>query len=711
MAILVGTPAPEEQEHGWRKVSHWANKQVKSSCTPAAFKRRIPIIGWLREYSLSALQSDLIAGITVGLTVIPQGIAYAAVAGLPVQYGLYTAFMGCFVYSVLGSTRQVNIGPTAIIALLTAQVGGADFAVLLGFLSGVVELLFVILNLGFLIDFISVPVISGFSSAAALIISATQLKGLFGLKFEAENFVMVIYYVCKNITKTKIPDLIMGLTSLVVLLSLRRIGAIKWGQNDDPEHPPSFFVRAARKTLWLVCTGRNALVVVIASIIAYMMSAEDPDIFSLTGDIKPGLPDFKPPPFSTVVGNSTIAFPEMVKNLGASIVLIPLVSILEHMAIAKVFAQGKSVDAKQELLALGVANVLGSFVSAFPCTGSFSRTALNGSCGIKTPLGGLYTGALVLLALGYLATSFKFIPKASLSAVIISAVVFMIEYEMVVHLWRTKKLELFVMMVTFFSCLGLGAEYGILVGIILSLIMLLYKAARPRIRIERSTAHQVEFIRIQPDQNLFFPAIEYLRFRMNKASNFGNTMPIVFDGSHISATDYTIAQGIKQILDDFKSRNQKIIFTNFKQEVIDLLHRMEAKDFSHMSNMEELEAICQDPVTKLQISSMNNSSWAPDMDLEFINPSATVIDVKITDQDLDDVKVWSSLSNGGNSISEADKDLKELLKSTEKDGEARTGLLASETLDEPNPAVLPNKDIAAVNKRTSDDDGNESTKV
>ena len=435
--------------------------------------------------------SDLIAGVTVGLTVIPQGIAYAIVAGLEPQYGLYSAFMGCFVYCVFGSSKDITIGPTAIMALMTGVHAkyGPDYAVLLAFLSGLIILACGLLQLGFLIDFISVPVIAGFTSAAALTIASGQVKSLFGLTIPAEEkshthlgVVDGWIDVFTHFDSCRWQDATLGLLCCVILLSLRSLNRTNWfktavagaevgGCQAFWNKLPPTALKIVSKVVWFICTGRNAMVVIFCLIMAAIIDPEatdckkDPEncVFTLTGQIESGLPSFQPPPFGISGGNDTSTDDDtdlagMVSQLGSAIIIIPLIAILESVAIAKAFgkpcyqyaisiynlsslAGGKPVDASQEMIALGVCNLFGSFVQSMPTTGSFSRTAVNSASGVRTPLGGVYTGGLVILCLAFLMPYCAFIPKATLSAVIITAVIFSVEYEVVKPIWQSKSTE------------------------------------------------------------------------------------------------------------------------------------------------------------------------------------------------------------------------------------------------------------------------------
>nr|CAD7440335.1 unnamed protein product [Timema bartmani] len=446
-----------------------------------AVRRNIPILTWLPKYNLDTFVSDLIAGVTVGLTVMPQGLAYATLAGLEPQYGLYSAFMGCFVYLILGSCKDITIGPTALMALMTYQqvVGrNPDFAILLCFLSGCVQLLMSVLHLGVLVDFISIPVTVGFTSATSVIIAVSQLKGLLGLSFTSSGFVDNVKKVYQQIGETRLGDTVLGGVCIVILLLLRKLKDVKLGPKDDK---PSERQRVLMKIFWLVSTSRNALVVIVCSVLAFMFHTSEKGLpFLLTGTVRSGLPPFGLPPFSTVIGNQSYSFMDMCSELGSSIVLVPIIAVLGNVAIAKAFASGHSVNATQELLTLGLCNILGSFASSMPVTGSFSRSAVNHASGVKTPLGGLYTGVLILLALSLLTPYFYFIPKASLAAVIICAVIFMIEYEVVQPMWKSSR-----------------------VGI--NIVFLLYPSARPAIHVERKT------VSIK-NHDFYFYTLRYLNF-------------------------------------------------------------------------------------------------------------------------------------------------------------------------------------------------------
>ncbi|XP_047106126.1 sodium-independent sulfate anion transporter-like [Schistocerca piceifrons] len=575
-----------------RAVLRWAAQRARRGCTRKLLLRRVPILAWLPQYTLAKGVADLVAGFTVGLTVIPQAIAYASVAGLPPQYGLYSSFMACFIYTIFGSCKDSPVGPTAIAAILTRenlQGLGPPFAVLLCFLSGCVELLMGILQLGFLIDFISGPVSVGFTSAAAIIIATTQVKDVLGLKFSGSEFLEVWRKLFEHITETRKWDAILGFACMAVLLLLRKVKDIPVGPADPKEKTK--IQKILGQLLWFVSTTRNIIVVVVCAVMAYMFKEHGEEPFILTGEIKGGLPEFTFPPFSAEVNNQTYTFLNMVSNLSSATFVVPLLAILENIALAKVFSEGKPVDATQEMIALGVCNIMSSFVGSMPVSGALSRGAVNHASGVATTFGGIYTGIIVILSLHLFTPYFAYIPKASLAAVIIAAVVFMVEFHVVKPMWRTKKIDLIPACATFLSCLFYRLELGIVVGIGINVVFLLYASARPSVKVEKFVSSSgCEYLLITPDRSLVFPSVEYVRNVVSKAGikQGSSSIPVVIDSRHIQAVDFTAAKGIKSLIEDFYKRNQPILFYNLKPSVVEIFQGVQPKDLKHCSNEAEL---------------------------------------------------------------------------------------------------------------------------
>lgn len=252
----------------------------------------VPITSWLPKYTCDSLLRDIIAGLTVGLMVVPQGLAYATIAGLPLQYGLYSAYMGCFVYCVFGGSKDVSIGPTAIMSLMVSHYaeGQVSYAIALTLLCGIVQFSLGFLRLGFLVRFISLPVISGFVSSAAITIAFGQVKSLLGLHKIPRDFIPCVYQTFKHIGETNLWDLLLGSICIVLLVILKKLNRIKWPEDEVV----TTFQLVCRKFLWLVSTARNALVVLLAAAVVKAVEAAGREsVFSLTAEVKPGIPDFK----------------------------------------------------------------------------------------------------------------------------------------------------------------------------------------------------------------------------------------------------------------------------------------------------------------------------------------------------------------------------------------------------------------------------------
>ncbi|KAM6175223.1 sodium-independent sulfate anion transporter [Erethizon dorsatum] len=563
-------------------------------CSLSAWHRRLPILAWLPRYSLQWLKMDFIAGLSVGLMVIPQALAYAEVAGLPPQYGLYSAFMGCFVYFFLGTSRDVTLGPTAIMSLLVSFYTFHEpaYAVLLAFLSGCIQLAMGFLRLGFLLDFISCPVIKGFTSAAAITIGFGQIKNLLGLQNIPRQFFLQVYHTFLNIGETRVGDAVLGLVCMVLLLVLKLMR-----DHMLPVHAEMpFGVRLSCRLVWTAATARSALVVSFAALVAYSFEVTGYQPFILTGEIAKGLPPVRAPPFSVTTANGTVSFTKMVQDMGAGLAVVPLVGLLESIAVAKAFASQNDyhVDANQELLAIGLTNMLGSFISSYPITGSFGRTAVNAQSGVCTPAGGLVTGALVLLSLDYLTSLFYYIPKAALAAVIIMAVAQLFDIKIFGTLWRVKRLDLLPLCATFLLCFW-EVQYGILAGTLVSVLLLLHSVARPKTQVSGGPV-----LVLQPASGLHFPAIEALRDTvLSRALEVSLPRSAVLECSHVCSIDYTVVLGLAGLLEDFRKRGVSLVFVGLQVPVLRALLAADLKGFQHFSTLEEAEKyLRQEPGTE-----------------------------------------------------------------------------------------------------------------
>ncbi|XP_039488431.1 sodium-independent sulfate anion transporter isoform X2 [Drosophila santomea] len=569
--------------------------------------RLLPGLKWLHGYTGQDAVADLIAGVTVGLTVLPQGLAYATLAGLEPQYGLYSAFVGGIIYAMLGSCRQVTIGPTALLALMTSRHtgfglgSGPAYAILLCLISGIVELGMAVLKLGALVDLISLPVTVGFTSATAVIIGTSQLKGLLGLRGgSGSDFINTMRSVFGNLHKVRTGDLTLGLTSIIVLLLLRKLKDVKL----DGRIRNLRTQQLISGGIWVIATGRNALVVLVTSVLAYSTCEHMESCpFILTGKVKSGLPNVSLPKFETTIldRNGTEIrqnFEQMLSELGPSMLILPIIAVLGNVAISKAFG-GAGLSPTRELIALSMSNICGAFCSSMPVTGSFSRSAVNHASGVRTPLGGCYTSVLVLLALGLLAPYFQYIPKAALSAVIISAVIFMIEFEVIKPLWRCSRRELLPGAITFVMSLAVGVEIGLLLGVSTDVAFLVYRAARPVLSVSKlQTTNGINYILIRPKHSsLYFPAVEWVRSGISKALTIHGTAPVVLDCAHVHEFDFTAARGMGSLQKELAKANVPLFLMSADKTIGVILKESTNIDFPTIDCPDDLEFLLEQTFT------------------------------------------------------------------------------------------------------------------
>ncbi|OQV20249.1 Sodium-independent sulfate anion transporter [Hypsibius exemplaris] len=593
---------------------------LRQCCGLLAWRQRLPISVWITKYGWQDLQGDLIAGVTVGLTVIPQALAYSQIAELPLEYGLYSSFMGCFMYTLFGSSRHVTLGATAIISLLTAEAYPKDaglfkaqYATLLCFFTGIIQLLMGALNLGFLINFISTPVISGFTSASAFVIMYGQVKSVLGVSFgkSTDTVIAQTSGYLANLSNINGWDVLMGTSCMALILLLKSLRLPRTSKN-----------RYLRETLRLISVCRYGIVVIMASLVGFLLEhyLHDRHPLTLTREVKAGLPPFQLPAFA--FDNKT--FPEVFSGMGSGLAVVSLVGAMESIAIAKAFAHQfhYNIDSTQEFLALGMANFMSSFVSSYPVTGSFTKSALNAQSGVRTSMGCVFTGGFVIISMALFSAAFRYVPRAALGAIIICAVSVMFEFKIFRDLWLLNRKELLPLTVTIAVSLFFGVDYGLLAGISLSLILLLYPLARPPIDVDvedtlltahsqldgaaGSTEKRVIQISVTPQGALYFPSAEYVKeffdddvlhllpaiespnLRTDSASvdlqgeaRIGLLAVeeiVVFNGLHLINSDYTTLRGLRSIVMSCKKAGKTLQFINTPKQVLRIVLPKEIRE-------------------------------------------------------------------------------------------------------------------------------------
>ena len=417
----------------------------------------IPITEWLPKYKASYLKYDIPAGLTIGIMLIPQGIAYALIAGIDPIYGLYTALIPQLIYAFFGTSRQLAVGPVAMDSLIVfagvSAIAQSDpelhllMAILLAFMMGCIQLLFGIFRLGFMVNFLSKPVISGFTSAAAIIIAFNQLKHLFGIDIVRSNKIQEIinsfYHLMGDINYYSFG---LGLFSIFFIVFVRQ---------KKPTFPVALFV------------------VIISTSLVYFLNLEYTGV-EIVKKIPQGLPSFKIPSISY----------DNVQDLSSLALTLAFIAFLEAISSAKAIEAKKRdhiVRPNQELIALGASNIIGSFFQTYPSTGSFSRSAINYTAGAKTQMSSITAAIIVALTLLCLTPLFYFLPKCVLAAIIIGAVITLIDIKYPIQLIKFNKDDFLMLILTFSITLTIGIKEGIISGVLISIIMLIYRSTRPHI--------------------------------------------------------------------------------------------------------------------------------------------------------------------------------------------------------------------------------------
>jgi len=499
---------------------------------------------------------------------IPQGMAYAMLAGLPPIYGLYASTIPLIFYAIFGTSRQLAVGPVAMVALLIAtgvsqlaEPGTNQFislAILLALLVGVIQLVLGLFRLGFIVNFLSHPVISGFTSAAALIIGFSQLKHLLGVEIPRSSHIHeILFNAFRQIGQINSTTFMIGTGGIIVIIMLK-----KYAKNIP-----------------------GPLVAVILGIaVVYGLQLHQLGV-KIVQEVPQGLPAFAIPAIDQTA----------VLSLLPAALTIALVGFMESIAVAKAIQtkhKNYQVDANQELIGLGVANIAGSFFKSFPTVGGFSRTAVNDQAGAQTGLASVISASLIILTLLFLTQLFYYLPQAILASVIMVAVFGLIDFKEAKHLWKTDRTDFYMLLATFITTLTLGIELGIVVGVMLSLVMVIYRAAYPHIaslglvpdthyyrNIDRFTevVQRDDVLIMRFDAPLFFANTSYFRERLEKlVTQKGSELRlIVLNAEAISSLDSSAVHMLRDLLHSYKNRGIEIYFAGVIGPVRDILFQSE----------------------------------------------------------------------------------------------------------------------------------------
>ncbi len=518
---------------------------------------------WLANYNKDFLKSDFSAGLIVAIMLIPQSMAYSMLAGLPPVIGLYASTIPLLIYALLGSSRQLAVGPVAMVSLLVlsgvstlAEPGSDEFiayALLLSLMVGVIQLSMGLFRLGFIVNFLSHAVISGFTSAAALIIGFSQLKHLLGVSVEGENVFVMLFNSLRRIGEVNWITFAIGIASILVLLFFKK---------KMPKFPAPL------------------LVVVGSTLVVYFFNLEAHGV-SIIREVPGGLPAFSIPGFSM----------ESISALLPIALTISFVGFMESIAVAKTIASKEKykVDSNQELTGLGAANIVGSFFSASPVTGGFSRTAVNYQAGAKSGLASIITALLILLTLLFFTDLFYYLPNAVLAAIIMVAVFGLIDVEEAKHLFQIKKSDGWVLVITFLATLLTSIEAGILIGAGVSLLLFIWRSAYPHTaelgyieeegvfkNIDRySNAKLFEHTLIfRIDASLYFANLAFLEERIRKEiSEKPDINRVILDFSGVNAIDAVAIDELEKLMNEYEEAGVEFNIAHVKGPVMDYLKK------------------------------------------------------------------------------------------------------------------------------------------
>lgn len=464
---------------------------------------------WLRDYRRSLLAGDLVAGLIVTVMLVPQSLAYALLAGVPPQFGLYASILPLLAYAVLGSSMTLAVGPVAVAALMTASAlaplaapGSPEYVVLaaqLAWLSGLMLLVFGAFRLGSLAHFLSHPVVSGFVSGASIVIVIGQIKPLLGLHFSAQGAWDTVLAIAQALPQANPWTSAIGLSALAALVGARRVLSAGLQR-----------VGVAPARAQMVARLAPLAVVVGAALVVSRWQLDALAGVAVVGAIPPGLPALRwvTPSVDTV---SVLWLPAL---------LIGVVGFVESVSMAHSLAQARRqrIDADQELLGLGAANVASAVCGGFPVTGGFARSVVNFSAGANTPLSGVVSAGLIALVLVVGTTWFEKLPHAALAATIIVAVSGLVDVGAIRKSWRYDRAEAVTLLVTLLGVVVLGVEQGVLSGVLASFAVLVWRSSRPHMAVvgrvpgtehfRNIERHQVEtapgLLAVRIDENLFF---------------------------------------------------------------------------------------------------------------------------------------------------------------------------------------------------------------
>ena len=463
--------------------------------------RLLPALEWARGYDRPTLLSDLLAAVIVTIMLIPQSLAYALLAGLPAEMGLYASILPLIAYAIFGTSRTLSVGPVAVASLMTATAvgkvaasGTADYAtaaIALAMLSGLMLLLLGFLRFGFMANFLSHPVVSGFITASGIIIALSQLRHILGIDAHGDTLPALLSTLFHDLSSLNTITLITGAAATAFLFWARRYlsALLQW----------SGFTAS---TASILAKAGPVFIIFVTILASYTLSFEDHGV-ALVGNVPQGLPAFSVPSFGL----------ELWSELAVSALLISLIGFVESVSVGKTLAakRRQRIEPNQELIGLGAANVASAVSGGFPVTGGFSRSIVNFDAGAQTQAASIFAALGIALAALLLTPVLFFLPKATLAATIIVAVTSLLDFKILASAWRYSRTDFTAVAVTIGMTLLFGVELGVLAGIFASLALHLHKSVRPHMAIVGVVPGTEHYRNVQRHKVITYPSIVSLR--------------------------------------------------------------------------------------------------------------------------------------------------------------------------------------------------------
>lgn len=542
------------------------------------FERYLPILQWGRSYDRDAFTNDLVAAVIVTIMLIPQSLAYALLAGLPAEMGLYASILPLVAYAIFGTSRALAVGPVAVVSLLTAAAvgkvatpGSADYAtaaITLAFLSGLFLTFLGLFRLGFLANFLSHPVIAGFITASGIIIATSQLKHILGVPASGHNLLELLRSLYEHLGEVNYYTLAVGIPATAFLFWVRK--GLK---------PRLLRAGVKPRMADILAKAGPVGAVVVTTLAAWVFGLADKGV-AIVGQVPQGLPPVTLPHFGAELWTSLI---------GAA-VLISIIGFVESVSVAQTLAAKKRqrIVPDQELIGLGASNIAASISGGYPVTGGFARSVVNFDAGAETPAAGAFTAVGIALAALALTPLLFFLPKATLAATIIVAVLSLVDFSILKTTWNYSKADFTAVAATILITLGLGVELGVSAGVALSVFLYLYRTSRPHIaevglvpgtehfrNIER---HKVQtnpaILTIRVDENLYFANARYLEdYLYDRVVGDEELKHVILMCSAVNEIDTSALESLEAIDHRLRDMGITLHLSEVKGPVMDRLNR------------------------------------------------------------------------------------------------------------------------------------------